>query len=99
MRTLLRLHLDQTIGNQAIADGSLSKTMQELLERLQPEAAYFCTDRGRRSAFIVFDMADAAQIPVVAEPLFSRLGADVEFTPVMNSDDLLTGLTELSQVR
>jgi hypothetical protein len=41
---------------------------------------------------MVFDMKDASSIPVVAEPFFMGLNADVQFTPVMNADDLKAGL-------
>ena len=37
--------------------------------------------------FIV-DIQSADQIPVLAEPLFSGMGAHVEFHPVMSLDDL-----------
>jgi hypothetical protein len=37
-------------------------------------------------------MIDSAHIPFIAEPLFQRMGAMVEFIPVMNADDLQRGL-------
>jgi hypothetical protein len=40
----------------------------------------------------VFDMADLVQIPVIAEPLFQRMGATAESTPVMNAGDRERGL-------
>lgn len=95
MRTLLRIHMQGDLANRAIQDGTLPSTLEQLLDRIQPEASYFFADHGKRSAFIVFDLKDAAQIPVLSEPLFSRLGAEVEYTPVMNGDDLRKGLSEL----
>jgi hypothetical protein len=96
MRTLLRIHMRGDVANRAIQDGTLPKTLEELLDRVHPEASYFFADNGQRSAFIVFDLEDASQIPVLSEPLFSRLGAEVDYTPVMNGDDLRKGLSELA---
>lgn len=96
MRTLLRIHMRGDVANQAIQDGTLPRTVEELLDRLHPEASYFLADQGQRCAFIVFDLEDASQIPVVSEPLFAKLGADVEYTPVMNADDLRKGLSEIA---
>jgi hypothetical protein len=42
--------------------------------------------------FLVFDLKDPSDIPTIAEPLFMILKAKVEFTPVMNADDLQKGL-------
>jgi hypothetical protein len=37
---------------------------------------------------LLFDIESADQIPVLAEPLFSGMGAHVEFHRVMSFDDL-----------
>lgn len=43
---------------------------------------------------MVFDLrGDPAQIPVIAEPLFRELEAEVEFVPVMTPDELAWCLT------
>ena len=94
MRTLLHIHMDTKSGNENIRSGALPKTMETLVSQLHPEASYFFADGGRRSALFVFDLADPSQIPAIAEPLFMGLNAEVEFTPVMNLDDLQKGLTE-----
>jgi len=39
-------------------------------------------------------MKDPAQIPPITEPLYQTAGADVRVTPVMNGDDLRTGLRQ-----
>ncbi len=82
-------------GNQAIEDGSLAATIEELIERLEPEAAYFRPFDGERGGMMVFDMDDPAQIPQIAEPLFLKLDASVEFSPVMNADDLRRALSSI----
>jgi alanyl-tRNA synthetase len=42
------------------------------MDQLRPEAAYFGPAGGRRHALFVFDLKDAAQIPVVAERFFEE---------------------------
>ena len=83
-------------GNETIKDGSLMKTMEQLMEQLNPEAAYFATGEGERGGLMVFEMSDPSQIPLIAEPLFMKLNAAVEFVPVMNTDDLQKALAKVT---
>jgi hypothetical protein len=81
-------------ANQAIRDGSLPRIMQAMMDELRPEAAYFYAEDGLRTAVMVFDLKDPSRIPVVAEPLFMGLNASVEFRPVMNREELQTGIAD-----
>ncbi len=93
MRMMLRVTVPVEQGNKAIKDGSLPEIIKSTLDDLNPEAAYFLPDNGgKRTGLIFFDLKDSSQIPVIAEPLFIGLNAAVEFTPVMNINDLKTGL-------
>lgn len=92
MRTLLKVTADIKAANQAVTDGTLPAVLDQTIRRLKPEATYFYTEGGQRSFFLVFDMKDASEIPVIAEPLFLHLNAHVEFHPVMNQDELQKGL-------
>lgn len=96
MRTMLRWTVPVEKGNEAIKNGSLATTLQELYDELKPEAAYFMPEGGERAGIVVFDMTDPSQIPQIAERLFSNLHAAVEFLPVMNADDLKRGLGAIS---
>jgi hypothetical protein len=91
MRMMLKIVLPTETANRAIQDGSLPRILGAL-EKLKPEASYFGLDSGMRTAWVVFDMANAADLPVICEPLFMGLDADVECSPVMNRDDLQKGL-------
>ncbi len=95
MRTMMRVSIPVEAGNRGIADGSLPATLKTAMERLKPEAAYFVTNAGQRTALLFFDLADTSDIPSVAEPFFANLDASVEFSPVMNLDDLQAGLAKL----
>ena len=96
MRTMLRWTVPVEKGNQTIKDGSLGKTMEWLIEELEPEAAHFFPEDGKRAGQLVFDMADPSQIVQIAERLLLTLDAAVEFLPVMNMDDLRKGLEKAS---
>ncbi len=96
MRMMLRWTVPVERGNETIKDGSLAQTIETLIEELEPEAAYFWPENGERAGMIVFDMADPAQIPQIAEPLFMSVNAAVEFTPVMNADDLKRALEKVA---
>ena len=95
MRMMMKMQIDTEAGSQAIADGSLSQLMQEMMERLQPESAYFGPEDGVRTTFIVFDLQDPSELPSIAEPFFSKLKATVWMFPVMNREDLQKGLQQL----
>jgi hypothetical protein len=88
MRCLLKVSMPVESGNAAIADGSLSKTIESILTDIKPEAAYFAEESGERTGFIFFDLKEPSQIPAVAEPWFLALNARVEFHPAMNLEDL-----------
>ncbi len=94
MRSLLKFSIPVEKGNQAINDGSLAKVVQDLLGQIKPEAAYFTTIDGKRTALVVFDLSDPSAIPSIGEPLFMNLNASVELIPVMNAEDLMKGLSQ-----
>jgi hypothetical protein len=94
---MLRFTLPVEKGNQAFKDGSLGKTLESIMNKLKPEAAYFGPSDGKRSGMVFFDLADPSQIVEVVEPLFSNLNAAVEIIPVMNADDLRKGIAKASQ--
>ncbi len=96
MRTMLRFSVPVERGNETIKDGSLQQTLEALAQQLNPEAAYFWPEDGERAGLMVFDMADPSEIPQIAEQLFMNLDAAVEFTPVLNAEDLQRALAKVS---
>ena len=95
MRVFARVNFPVVRGNSAIKDGTLPKVLEGFMARVQPEAAYFGLEAGHRTMFVVFDLKDAADIPVIFEPLFQALDAEVHWQPVMNQADLQKGLSGL----
>jgi hypothetical protein len=96
MRMMLKFTLPVEKGNQAIKDGSLGKTLESIMKKLKPEAAYFAPLDGKRSGMMFFDLAEPSQIVEVVEPLFLNLNAATEIVPVMNGDDLRKGLAKVA---
>jgi hypothetical protein len=96
MRMMLKAVVDTEAGNEALRNGSMMKAIEQMVQELHPEAAYFtASDDGQRSCLVVFDMADSSQIPVVSEPLFHGARARVTLTPCMDLDDLQAGLSRV----
>ena len=96
---MLRAQIPVQAGNRAIQDGTIGKLIEETLEHLKPEAAYFLPEKGDRTVYAFFDLADPSKMPLAFEPLFMDLEAKVEVVPVMNADELKQGLGELSKRR
>jgi hypothetical protein len=94
MRMLLRATMDTEKSTELLQSGRMQETLQIAMDRMQPEASYFYTDDGRRTALFIFDMQDSSQLPPVGEPFLTEGGATLYVTPVMNQDDLQKGLQQ-----
>jgi hypothetical protein len=92
MRVLMTVSMDTEKGSLAIRNNTLGQVMKTALDAVKPEAAYFGTKDGKRTGFIVFDLADPSDLPSVAEPFFQELGAAIDVVPVMDFNDVQSGL-------
>ncbi len=98
MKTLLKVTLAHEEFNAAVRDGSAGKKMQRILAAQKPEAAYWTEFGGKRTGLLIVDLPEAGGIPALAEPWFLTFKADVEFHPVMTTEDLArAGLDTLGQ--
>jgi hypothetical protein len=97
MRMMLKFTLPVERGNAAIHDGAIARTVESIMSKLKPEAAYFAPLDGKRAGMIFFDLTEPSQIVEVVEPLFLDLNATTELVPVMNGDDLRKGLSKVAQ--
>jgi len=88
MRLMLRFTIPVEKGNEAGADGTLTKAIAELVEKLKPEAAYFHLDDGRRAGTLVFEESDQTRMPEINEPLFAHLNAAIDIQPVVSFEEL-----------
>ena len=97
MRTMVKFTIPTKEANPLIEDGSIGQTMEGLLGKLQPEAAYFCPIDGKRGGFIVISMEEESEVVTKLEPLWLELNATVETFPVATAGDLRAGLQSLGQ--
>ncbi len=95
MRMLMTVQVDNAKGAAAVQSGQLPKTIQALMEKVHPEAAYFSFKDGQRCGYVVFDLTDQSQVPAICEPLLIELGATIELTPAMNAEDLAKGMQSM----
>jgi hypothetical protein len=89
---MMKVSIPVESGNKGIKDGTLPKTVMAFVEKVKPEASYFTAEAGKRTAVFVFDLTDPTMIPSIAEPFFMNLGAGIELSPVMNLDELKSGV-------
>lgn len=95
MRTLLKIQVPIERGNKAVKEGLIGRVLEATIADIKPECSYYFTEGGQRAAIAVFDLKDPTDIPRIAERLFQELSATVDFVPVMNAEELKTGLGKL----
>ena len=92
MRMMMKCSFPVEAGNKGVKEGILPKTVMTFIEQHRPEASYFFAEHGKRTAMFFFDLKDPSTIPVVAEPFFMNLSAEVTLVPVMNAEDMKAGV-------
>ena len=92
MRLMLQFKTPVQKGNEAEADDSLPQAIKNLVDTLQPEAAFFYMRDGKRAGMVVFEESDAARLTAINEPLFAQLNAEIDITPALNLSDLMKNL-------
>ena len=94
MRFLIHAKIPTEDGNKMVQDPNLLRKLEKYINKVKAEATYFFEADGNRVAAFIVDIQSADQIPILAEPLFSGMGAHVEFYPVMSLDDLKKGIPQ-----
>ena len=92
MRLMLKFTIPVEKGNEAEADGSMSKAIEKLVVDTNAEAAYFTMLDGVRSGIIIFEETNQANLTKYNEPMFAALNAAIDIVPVLTLDDLKRGL-------
>lgn len=87
MRFLAKVSFPHEPFNGYVKDASINGKIMGILNELKPEAAYFTEMNGKRTAFFIFHMDEASQMPGIAEPFFITFGADFEWHPTMMPED------------
>ena len=94
MRFLILAKIPTEDGNKMVQDPNLLEKLEKYINKVKAEATYFFEANGNRVASFIVEIESADQIPVLAELLFSGMGANVEFHPVMSFDDLKKGIPQ-----
>ena len=94
MRFLILAKIPTEDGNKMVQDPNLLEKLEKYINKVKAEATYFFEANGNRVTSFIVEIESADQIPVLAEPLFSGMGANVEFHPVMSFDDLKKGMPQ-----
>jgi hypothetical protein len=94
MRFILSAKIPTEAGNLMVQDAKLLSKLETYINKVKAEATYFFEADGNRVAAFIVDIQSADQIPVLAEPLLSGMGAHVELHPVMSLDDLKKGIPQ-----
>lgn len=88
MRLMLKFTIPVKRGNEAVADGTISQTIEALVQATKADAAYFTLIGGERGGYVFFQERDQARLLHIVEPLFAALDAAIEIVPVLTLGDL-----------
>jgi len=94
MRFLIRAKIPTEAGNKMVRDPNFLKNLEEYMDKVKPEAAYFMPSNGDRLAAFIVNIQSNDQVPSIVEPLFQWMGANVEVITAMNFDELKKGLSQ-----
>jgi hypothetical protein len=95
MRLMLKFAIPVDKGNEALADGTMTKAIEDLVEKVKAEAAYFTVLDGERAGMVFFEETDQARLTDINEPLFAALDAYIEIVPALTLEDLKRGLAKV----
>jgi hypothetical protein len=87
LRFLIHARIPTEDGNKMIQDPNILRKIESYINKVKAEATYFFEANGNRVAAFIVDVQSADQIPILAEPLFSGMGAHVKFHSVMSLDE------------
>jgi hypothetical protein len=79
MKFLIRAKIPTEAGNLMVADPNLLKNLEDYMNKVKPEAAYFFEADGNRVMAFIVAIQSNDQIPALAEPLFQgqKLGRGI----------------------
>ena len=98
MRMMIDFNSPLEPFNTLVRNGTVGQKIEQIMDDIKPEAAYFSERGGKRGGIIIVDVADPSKIPAIAEPFFLTFNASVEFHVVMSVEELgRAGLEELGK--
>jgi hypothetical protein len=94
MKFLIRMCVPTETGNKIAQDDISMKNIENYLNHIHAEAAYFFVSNGERNAIFIVNIDSVDMLPRIAEPLFQEFNAKVDIHPVMNLDELKKGYSK-----
>lgn len=95
MRFMLTMTIPPAGGNDAMKSGALMEAMGELIKTRRVEQSWFTARGGDRTAHFVLQLEEVSDMPSILEPFWTLASAKIEFTPVMNWEELQSGVRKL----
>jgi hypothetical protein len=97
MRFLLYVQILTEAGNSIVQDPNFLQKIEDYINDVKAEAAYFGPSNGNRTMFFIVNMDTPDKIPIILEPLFQEFKAKVEVHPIMILDDLKKAFSKLGK--
>ncbi|MFI0430273.1 panthothenate synthetase [Mariniflexile sp. HMF6888] len=98
MRMLVNVTCPIEPFNSMVRNGTAGEIIGRVIDDIKPESIYFTEQEGNRGAVMVVEVANASDIPSIAEPWFLNFEAICEFRIAMSPDDLMkSNLTKLAE--
>jgi hypothetical protein len=89
MRMMLSVTFPTAKFNELWRKGEVGPKIQQILQDIKPEAAYFGKGNGgQRGVVVIVDVSTAADIPRFTEPWYLMFEATVEVCPCMSVEDI-----------
>jgi len=88
------MHVPTETGNKIAQDDSSMTNLEDYLNHVKAETAYFFVSNGERNAIFIVNIDSVDILPNLAEPLFQKFNAKVDIYPVMNLDELKKGYSK-----
>jgi len=98
MKMLLRAVFPIEPFNSMVKKGTVGKNIGKILEDLKPEAVYFTTTDGQRTALMVINISKPSDYVRYAEPFFLQFDAECSWDIIINPDELKnSGIEEIGK--
>ena len=89
MRMMLSVTFPTAKFNEIWRKGEVGPKIQQILQDIKPEAAYFGKGNGgQRGVVVIVDVSTAADIPRFTEPWYLMFEATVEVCHCMSVEDI-----------
>lgn len=88
MRMLLNVTFPSEPFNTLVKEKKAGQIINQILNELKPETAYFTEENGSRGAVLTINVSEPSQVPSFAEPFFLKFNADCRFRVAITAEEL-----------